>query len=408
MTKSDPEPAPIAASDRLLLSLARSSLRDRDRFAFDALFAVVDWPAFADMAIRHRLAPLVLRNLHSLSPCPLPRDVFLTLWSHAQTVARRNASMRDELLRVLDLMRDIGVKAVAYKGPTLAVRALGNLDLREFGDLDVLLRAEDVFHASRLLADDGYAPRYKISEADETNFTRAKRQYDLELYNESLDILIELHWRTDRQFAPESMADDGWWRNLETVRLGDHDVATLPHRELFFALCIHGLKHDWERLSWLVDIAELSRLLDATDWRWIEERGDALRCRRRLAIGMRLATDLLDAPIPVEVLRGAMQGRIVRRAASRMAGNLFDAATAPPSVLRQQWRELSFYDQLGQRLAHCRDLLFTPNAQDWHAHGGDAPSRIFPFVQRIARLFGKHVLGRKTAPAGDNKARPET
>ena len=36
-------------------------------------------------------------------------------------------------------------------------------------------------------------------------------------------------------------------------------VPALPDRELLLILCLHGTKHFWSSLGWLVDVAELIR-----------------------------------------------------------------------------------------------------------------------------------------------------
>jgi hypothetical protein len=65
--------------------------------------------------------------------------------------------MADELAAVVALLDANGVASIPYKGPRSRSRPMGDLGLREFGDLDLLVRAADVLRAKTLLAQRGYA-----------------------------------------------------------------------------------------------------------------------------------------------------------------------------------------------------------------------------------------------------------
>jgi hypothetical protein len=56
----------------------------------------------------------------------------------------RNHHLVRELRVLLELFTARGVEALAFKGPTLAQLVYGSLEARQAGDLDFLVRAEDV------------------------------------------------------------------------------------------------------------------------------------------------------------------------------------------------------------------------------------------------------------------------
>src|SRR5438034_733317 len=80
---------------------------------------------------------------------------------------------------------------------------------------------------------------------------------------------------------------------------------------LMVALCAHGAKHHWQRLSWLCDIERLART-PGFDWQSAARDAAALRCAPALLLGCLLAADLLDAPVPANVLEGARSNPAIR------------------------------------------------------------------------------------------------
>jgi len=59
---------------------------------------------------------------------------------------------------------------IPYKGPTLALAVYGNLALREFTDLDILVQTQNVRQAAELLKDRGYQGQFQLGSAQEADF----------------------------------------------------------------------------------------------------------------------------------------------------------------------------------------------------------------------------------------------
>ncbi len=74
-----------------------------------------------------------------------------------QRVSALNILLTHELQKLLALFADNDVRAVPYKGPALALQLYGNVALRQFSDLDILVHPRDVLRARDLLLAEGYA-----------------------------------------------------------------------------------------------------------------------------------------------------------------------------------------------------------------------------------------------------------
>ncbi len=390
-----PNRTPEAA---LLLVCARLELTTGEQETIRTrLAAPLDWSCLIALAARHRLSPLLFRHLNALDPRAIPRPVFVQLWARHEGLAKKNEAMARELLRLLALLEAKEIQAVPFKGPTLARTAYGDLSLREFGDLDILVPRDQVLRARNLLGAEGYTSVVPIRPEDEQAFLRAHRQYDFELFHEERGLMVELHWRTSSEFPIESLDDPAWWSGLGTVELAGGTIPILPLRELLLVLLLHGTKHHWSRLSWLVDVAELIRQNPSLDWPWMIDTADRMGCRRRVAVGLRLALNLLDAPLPEATQEWVSQDGAVQDLASRLERNLFLAEPPDWDIFQRLSFDLDLCDRPRQRARHLLLLLFTPNAEDWGQRRLPRALAFLYFPGRLIRLAWKYARRNSTA-----------
>ncbi|MHC5830140.1 MAG: nucleotidyltransferase family protein, partial [Nostoc sp.] len=76
-----------------------------------------------------------------------------------------NIAQTKELLKILALLEYRGIEAIAFKGPILASSVYGNVALRQFNDLDILVRLQDFWQTKAVLVGQGYQSH--VPEADE-------------------------------------------------------------------------------------------------------------------------------------------------------------------------------------------------------------------------------------------------
>lgn len=321
-----------------------------------------DWMRTIELAKAHGLRPLLFRHLEGTLGQTLPRDVLASLWIHQEQLRAKNLRMRDELLEIVHLLEHEGIPVLPLKGPMLALQAYKDLALREFGDLDLLVPIEHRARARQLLAERGYASFFPISADAEAALLRSPMHYHIALKRE---LMVELHWKTDAEFPIEPLGDTEWWKTLGRVRVGDIDVRILAPHEQALALCLHGSKHHWSSLHWLVDIAELLALHPDIDWDWMLTRAGELRANRRLALGLRLLRDNMDCRFPAQVEAWLGQQETVLLLANDIASAWFELPPKPLGAWQRLRRNLSLYETLPARLRHIANVLFRPTLAEW-------------------------------------------
>ena len=380
----------IRPEDELILCCARVR-EDPERAAQIRVLLQggMDWAYVLRAARGHGMAPLLFWHLNATRPEAVPTAVLDLLRSDFYANNLRNLLLTGELLRLLNVFEGRGIPAIPYKGPVLAAVAYGNLALRQFIDLDILVHKQDVSRARELLISLGYRPDHQLTRGQEAALFRTERQYVFT--HEDKGSKVELHWAIMPRFLSVSLDPERLWKRLERVSLGGDSVPTLSAEDLLLILCVHGSVHLWERLGWVCDVAELVSARKGMNWAQAAEQAAAQGSERMLFLGLFLANDLLGAALPEEILQKVKANSVVRTLAGQVQERLFLEPGDPPRVFEQTFFYLSMRERLQDKIRYCIRLATNINAFDWALV--PLPSYLFPlyYVIRPIRLIGKYV-----------------
>lgn len=350
----------------------------------------VNWEKLLTLAQRHALTPLLYWQLRHINPNAVPSAHLTNLRNGFHSNAARNLLLAQELIGIARLLETDGISSIPYKGPALAVFAYGNLSLRRFGDLDIIVRKEDVAHAKTILAAEGYVPHPVLTDAQQDAVLRT--QHGLAFLNINKRIVLELHWdvagkRYSAQYDPESV-----WQRLGTVCVGSSTLGTLSAEDMLLALCIHGSKHLWERLAWVCDIAELIASHDEIDWERVFKQARSSGSWRMLALGLLLAMKMFDAPLGAEVRQEVEADAAVQQLATRLVRGYFTESHSHPALLDNISFNFRVRERLRDRLGYC-GFIFSPTDADLASVSLPATLGFLYYLLRPIRLFYKSGRG---------------
>lgn len=296
----------------LLFLLARTRLDDRGRGRLRSLAAQsVPWEDFCQLGIDHGLGPLLYWHLKAHAADLTPPAAQARLKANFQLHVVENLRLVEELARLVAEFRRRGLRAIPWKGCALGLAIYGDLALRKAGDLDLLVPPRDFERTTEAMLDLGYrisTPRRPNGRADgwdcyEFRFVRADGR-----------VTVEIPWRIPprSRYFQAGLSFDALWERREPIGAAGAKLYGLPAEEMLLCLCVHGARHQWDRLMWVCDVAELLRTRPDLDWGRIHGLARALGYGRLLSLGILLAVEVLDAPAPEEVLARARSPRVVR------------------------------------------------------------------------------------------------
>lgn len=303
----------------------------------------LDWAKVLRLARQHAVLPLLYQQLKTVDSQAVPNTIRNELRRRFRANLRRNLSMTAELLKLLQMLEVHGIAAIPYKGPVLAAAVYGDVALRQFGDLDILVKRQDVLNVKNLLLNQGYQPEFALTPAQEDAYLRSSCEYNFT--HETQDIHIEVHWHIVRPHFMFSLDTDRLWDHLESVPLGGHHIQSLGPEELLLILCVHGGKHQWERIGWIRDVVQLVHCRQDIQWERLIERSTRLGALRILQLGLFLAHDLLGAMLPPAIATWVRADRTVKKLAAQVCEQLFQATPRSPDLghhsfslkLRERW-----------------------------------------------------------------------
>lgn len=307
----------VSPEKRLLVCCARTKVEAPAAQEIRELCAApLDWEFVVNEAAVNSILPLVARQISAVAPDVAPPSQIDRLTKAARANALRSLTLTAELIKITYLLRAAGIQAMPYKGPVLAVQAYGDVALREFEDLDIILRQRDMAGVNEIAKNLGYRPQHAwVFDSGRTSAV-VPGEYDYR--DQARGMVVEFHTELTLRHFPVRPDLDEMSQRLVPVMLSGHKIRTFASEDMLPLLCIHGSKDFWERISWIADISEFIRSHPPLDWDAVCRRADALRAGRMLRVGLALATKLLSAAIPDEVSARVRSDSVAEAVASEI------------------------------------------------------------------------------------------
>lgn len=360
---------------RLLLACSRVASTDPvERAIRGMLQQSVDWTAFARLAVGHGLAGLAGHTLSRVAPDLIPEDILDALRTIVPQTDRENRARFEELGGVLDALAAIGVEAIAFKGPVLAIRAYGNLGLRVFRDLDFLVRDQDLAATIATLRRFGYVRGEQLTEAQFELVHRLQGQEII--FNSATGAAIEPHTRLTSLKLAFDIDYAALWRRAQRLELKGRSLLVLAPEDDLIALAVHGGKEVWWSLKWVCDIAAFITAHSSLDWTALLARAREQGCQRAVLLATALARRYFDTVVPETVVAAETADSGVEYLVGRIAGGRrwVDKMMDPPTSKAISLDRLLLHDGFLRRTRYVARTLFLPGPH--HVEGIPLPRRL--------------------------------
>lgn len=329
-----------------------------------AVPADVDWDAFYDGVMRHRL-PLLIDAAALPERAAMPDDCKNRLHAARRRTAVDALTAAAEALSVMEALRAAGIDALLLKGPAHGALFFNRLDRRWMRDLDVLVRPQDRSAALRALTALGYAaPAAAAARSPHAShdlrtvaLVRPDRRFPVELH-------FCLEGEDDR-ILPLSLLDP--FGNAEEISLGKGRVAVMNREaSVVYAAC-HGGKHLWRQHFWICDVAA-AQTDGRVDWAAATALAQRAGADRYLTVALILTEALFGLPIPAAVAANAERTAACRRLAEALIPALTDddrdgATFRKLGRMRYLWWDLRMQTRTAARWAMLT-APWRPGARD--------------------------------------------
>lgn len=326
-----------------------------------------DWERVFSFAKEKGVLFFVYRQLKAVREqgAAVPDDFLEKLKRLYLENSTRNLWLAGRLVQIVGLLGEAGVCAVPFKGPVLAEALYGDIGIRYFTDLDILVRPEDAVRARDVLVESGFYEEAPLPETQLKIYIRHENFF--KLFDHTKKINIDLHWELTARYSLCPVYLDGIRDRLEDVEVGNGNVPALGFEDRLIYLCVHSSRHNWDTLEVVCAVAEIVRAGKVLDWRRVEERAARLKCRKMVYFGLALARDLMGVVLPAEVETRVNKAWFVRYLERQVVKKIFMGQT--PYAERLSWRFSTFHvlvrDHYFDGVRYGLRIFFRPTVREW-------------------------------------------
>ncbi len=249
----------LTPADKLILLVSKLRATARDMAEIDAyLEQITDWNAFAVQVVKRGVSGFIVKKMSLLkNNNHIPHDTFLQIkQAYLQTV-HRSVLLFGHFSKVVNALQRAEIEVIALKGVYLSDHLYTEIGLRQFSDIDLLIRPDKTLQAVEILQSLGYKYKEAVPVSE---FIRQKSDYvhlpPMILNGASIELHVKLHRggekynvNIDRVFATKIQAS-----------INGNEVYALDTMHQLIHIAVHAHKHFEEgnvNFSSFMDLANL-------------------------------------------------------------------------------------------------------------------------------------------------------
>jgi len=248
----------------------------------------------------YNLIPKLYRNLVDLgvndSYLQRYKGIYRAKWT-------KNQFEFFHLSQLIKLLYQSNIKEVLLlKGAAMTVFQYQDYGIRPFGDVDILVRQQDIFKTIKLINKLGWKPM--VVSLDSISESFISTHHGVGFINKNRrPQLLDLHWQLLPELCGQNI-EHLLFSNVSTMEVHDVQMYSLDSALLLFHTCVHGVKiSPVPLIRWVVDaLAIINNNKSNLEW----DRLIEIAAITKLSLPIYSALDYLnknfDAEIPESVM----------------------------------------------------------------------------------------------------------
>lgn len=246
-----------------LIIASASFYSDKNTFIALANSQKIDWNIFYNLCLRHRVLPMVSRNLNRWK---IALDIQKKLKAACLKQTKISLQQTATLIEVNALLNKENISCIHFKGPSLSTSLYNDATLRQYKDIDILVAPKQVDTAYQILLKNNFdtqTPLYKKQYLN-TKYKQHTKDYIFSKNN----CQVELHWSLLKIFNIN--LDEDFQKHITKMPLHGQTILTFNDQYYLLYLILHGYISGWARLHWLIDIYDFIQTKEI-DWKKTED-----------------------------------------------------------------------------------------------------------------------------------------
>jgi hypothetical protein len=267
------------------------------------LTLVTDWDYFAKIVIGRAAAPLFNNKLPHLSnSTSIPGRVLTKFKQASLKTLCRNMLLTETFRQIITAFSQEGIPVVALKGAYLSEWLYGNIGLRQFSDLDLLVSPPDGLRCLEILKQMGF-------ESTNSKLSDFLKEHMAFLHYPPMirkGVSVEVHLRIHSQLESYQVDLDGMWKRALPAQMHGVEALSFSPNDLLIHLCLHIDKHMAVGRVQFTCFYDLTNLLnhkaELLDWTLFEKQCEEYHTVAQTYHYLLLVHRYMNARLPESVL----------------------------------------------------------------------------------------------------------
>ncbi|MBD3276644.1 MAG: hypothetical protein GF372_15115 [Candidatus Marinimicrobia bacterium] len=263
---------------------------------------VTDWNRLISIAEFHGIKPIFYYNLKQYAADLVSEPMKRKVDNYFQLAHLHSHFQLQESEKIVTRFQESSIDVLLLKGPTLAQRIYGDINLRKSNDIDIFISHEKIDTADQILSDMGYTQFSKIADLSsfgKRTFLWIARQFPYKkndgLFN--LDVhtaIMPPGYSSQRDF-------NTYFERSDRIQIGSKILPVLGIEDLLEVLSYHGNKNRWEKIKYFSDIAALIHSNPNLDWEKLILHSRKTESRRIVLQALFLANKVCNVRLPDKI-----------------------------------------------------------------------------------------------------------
>ena len=266
---------------KLILYCSQARIHKADLDRIKALSTLgLDWNYVLETALLNGVAPLLYYNLKKIHPHQhIPSNAMDQLKKAYHSNTARNMYLGNELCRLLGEFAAKHIDVIVLKGATLANLVYPDFGLRMYGDIDILIKKDDLPVVEKLMPELAYVD---TGDSIKQKHHREKHYHLTPYVHSDRNIHLEIHFNVTHRFP---LNIKRWWERSRMEKIMGCSARVLSPNDLFQHLCIHTSKHGFRNID-LRDLCDISESIkyhgEDIDWTLFQKEIDSYPIRKEV------------------------------------------------------------------------------------------------------------------------------
>jgi hypothetical protein len=366
-----------------------------------------EWSRFIAFTRKHGIEPVLYHAIKDEPPSSLSEHNLDELRHIYFRSAHRNVLIYHELGKVLKALKAADVPVILLKGACLAEVVYDNIALREMGDVDILVKEEDILKTLMVITALGYSTGHGFQFKD----WAITYQRHLPPLVGPKKLKIDVHWAVVdfglQNFLEKEEIGNIWERARPAVISGT-PVFILSPEDLLMHLCVHLSKgHLYNtRLRDFLDLKQVTvNYKTIIDWGLLQERSCQWAVDRAIRLSLFLADRLVGLALPECVQRDWRPKQIDPVLSAWIERKILDEI---PGEMTKSFREFIVRNSVCEKMVIIWQSFFLPRSLLSQIYFEDAASwKIYLFYPvrwlSLFKRYGTLIWKVRRSEAGVNK-----